>query len=362
MKRIKICFAIPTLDVGGSEKILLSLLKNLSANFTPLVWIWQKQGILVKELEKAKIPYFFLPINYKAIQVLKKQKIDIFDSWSYATPFRDILAAKRAGIKKITHTRHSLNFWWQKRYNFDAIFMRKIVNQFIAVSETIKKNMTGKEKIAPYLIKVIPNFLEVPETIDSFTLRQRLNLPKDKIIIGNISNFHYIKGIFDFIKLAEILRSQNLFFVLAGHGMLENKIQARIKKLKLENNFRLLMTVDDFRDFIPACDFIVSNSFSEGFGLTILEAWACKKPVIFTRSGGPEEVIDDGVNGFLVAKHQPQKMAEKILLLLKDKNLTRKMAENGHQKLKNKYNPKICVKQYEKTYRDLIFDLNRLNS
>lgn len=361
MKKIKICFAIPTLDVGGSEKILLSLLKNLSADFTPLVWIWQKQGVLVKELEKAKIPYFFLPMNYNVVEVLKKQKIDIFDSWSYATPFRDVLAAKRAGIKQIVHTRHSLNFWWRKRYNFDAILMRKIVDQFIAVSETIKKNMTGKEKIAPYLIKVIPDFLEIPKVIHPSTLRQKLNLPKDKIIIGSISNLHQIKGVFDFIKLAEILRRENLFFVLAGRGKLENKIRAKIKKLKLENNFRLLSNINDFQDFIPACDFIVSNSFSEGFGLTILEAWACKKPVIFTQSGGPEEVIDDGVNGFLVAKHQPKKMAEKILLLLKNEKLARKMAENGYQKLKTKYHPRVCVKQYEKIYRDLVFDLDRLN-
>lgn len=361
MKQIKICFAIPTLDVGGSEKILLSLLKNLSADFTPLVWIWQKQGVLIRELEKAKIPYFFLPMNYDAVKILKNQKIDIFDSWSYATPFWDIFAAKRAGIKKIIHTRHSLNFWWRKRYALDAIFTRKIVDQFIAVSETIKKNMTGKEKIAPYLIKVIPNFLEIRKPINASILRKKLNLPKDKTIIGNIANLQKIKGIFDFIELARILRQQNLFFVLAGKGTLENKIRAKIKKLKLENNFRLFTAIDDFRDFIPACDFIVSNSLSEGFGLTILEAWACKKPIIFTRSGGPEEVIDDGINGFLIAKHQPQKMAEKILLLLRDKKMARKMMENGYQKLKVKYNPRTCVKQYEKIYRDLVFDLDRLN-
>lgn len=362
MKPIRICFAIPTLDVGGSEKILISLLKNLSKDFLPLVWIWQKKGALIKELEELKIPYFFSPINRKVIKILKKEKIDIFDSWSYATPFWDILIARRAGIKKIVHTRHSLNFWWQKRYIVDAFFMKKIVNQFIAVSEIIKKNMTGREKIDPYLIKVIPNFLEIPGSIDPSSLRQKLKLPKDRTIIGNISNFHHAKGIFDFIKLAQILQNENLFFVLVGRGMLENKIKIKIKELKLENNFYILNNINNYQDFIPACDIIVSNSFSEGFGLTILEAWAYKKPVIFTHSGGPEEVINNGVNGFLIPKHQPQGMAEKILLLKNNKKLAQKLAQNGYQKLKIDYSPQKVIRYYENMYHNLIFDLNRLDN
>lgn len=63
-------------------------------------------------------------------------------------------------------------------------------------------------------------------------------------------------------------------------------------------------------------DLVVVPSREEGFGLAMVEAMAAKVPVIATRTGGPSEIIEDGVNGFLVECENPHQMAEKILQVL----------------------------------------------
>lgn len=357
--KIKICFAIPTVGAGGSEKILISLVKNLSKNFLPLIWVWQAEGGLKKEIKRAKIPYFFSSSLLRAMKILRAEEIDLFDSWSYAIPFRDILVAKMVGISKIIHTRHSLGFWRKKKDFFDLYLERKWVKQFIAVSEAIKNDLVEAEKILPAKIAVIPNFLDLKtlKEINPEKIRKKYQLGKNEKIIGNISNFHPIKGLEYFLEAVALVRKKapllSLKFLLVGKGALEKKIKAKAKKLKIEKDILLLKNISDFREIVPCFDILVSTSLSEGFGLTILEGWAFKKPVVFTKCGGPEEVINDGRNGFLVEKKNALAAADKIILLLKNPSLAEKIGQAGRKKLEKKYNPEKAVRAYEKIYEQV---------
>jgi len=70
-------------------------------------------------------------------------------------------------------------------------------------------------------------------------------------------------------------------------------------------------------------------SLQEGLGIVVLEAMACGVPVVATRCGGPEQVVVDGVNGFLVENNNQQQFTEAILKLLRDEELRKRMGENA---------------------------------
>lgn len=365
-EKYKICFAIPSLNIGGSEKILISLASNLSSDFSPLIWAWQGEGLLKKEIEKAKIPYFFFILKkhkfdffsvFQAAEILKKEKIDIFDSWSYGTPFWDLITAKIAKIPKIIHTRHSLGFWRIKRYFLNAYFERRLVDRFVAISEAIKEDLKKEEKIPDKKIEVIPDFLDLKEIKkqDQEKVKKKWKIKKDEKVIGNISRLDPIKGLKYFLEVAFFVlrRRRRTKFILVGSGKLEKELKDLAKKLKIEKEVIFSGSIINPYEILPCFDILVSSSLSEGFGLNILEAWAYDIPVIFTKCGGPEEIIDDGKNGFLVKKREPNEIAKKILYLLENPFLAKKMGKAGRKKLEEKYSAEKCVKKYEKVYEEM---------
>ncbi|GAV21904.1 glycosyl transferase [Carboxydothermus pertinax] len=96
---------------------------------------------------------------------------------------------------------------------------------------------------------------------------------------------------------------------------------------------------------------IYPSSFEEPFGLVMLEAMASGKPIIVTNSGGMPEVVEDGVNGFVIPKKDPKALAEKLILLLSDVPLRRKMGETGRKMAEEKYTIKVMADNTEKAYQ-----------
>jgi glycosyltransferase involved in cell wall biosynthesis len=76
-------------------------------------------------------------------------------------------------------------------------------------------------------------------------------------------------------------------------------------------------------------DVLVISSEQESFGLTAIEALAMETPVVATRCGGPEEILEDGVTGLLVPVKEPSALAESITRLLLDPGLARRMGKKG---------------------------------
>ena len=86
------------------------------------------------------------------------------------------------------------------------------------------------------------------------------------------------------------------------------------------------------RRIYAGCEVWLAPSRSEGFGLTVLEAMACRAVPVAARSGGHEFIIEDGVSGFLVPVGDAEAMAGRIALLVEDESLLRKMSEAAHER------------------------------
>ena len=126
-------------------------------------------------------------------------------------------------------------------------------------------------------------------------------------------------------------RVEKAIFLIVGSGSerYTRTIRRRIADLRLDSQVRLLGWRDDIQDLLAAIDVLVISSRQESFGLTAIEALAMETPVVATRCGGPEEVVEDGVTGLLVPVKDPLAMADAIESLLLDPKLARRLGENG---------------------------------
>jgi len=103
-----------------------------------------------------------------------------------------------------------------------------------------------------------------------------------------------------------------------------------------------------------ALDIVVSTSRREGFGRTIIEAWAMRRPVIATRSGGPECIIDHGINGELTDRDDPKELAERLTRLLRDPDLRAAYADAGYQKVVSEYREEDVAQRMVDLYDALL--------
>jgi glycosyltransferase involved in cell wall biosynthesis len=92
----------------------------------------------------------------------------------------------------------------------------------------------------------------------------------------------------------------------------------------------------------------------EPFGLVPVEAMACGKPVVVTRSGGMVESVVDGETGFIIEKHDPEALADKLLMLLKDKAMARHLGERGRQRAVEVFSRERMARETARLYEQAI--------
>jgi hypothetical protein len=92
----------------------------------------------------------------------------------------------------------------------------------------------------------------------------------------------------------------------------------------------------------------------EGFGLAVAEALLMRKPVVASNQGGPSEIIVDGETGFLVPPGDAKALAEKVLLLLSNEDLRRRMGERGRAMVLERFTMKRMITELEDSYLEVL--------
>src|SRR5262249_2755364 len=114
---------------------------------------------------------------------------------------------------------------------------------------------------------------------------------------------------------------------IAGEGGCLGDLQRLASELGIADHVRFLGAVQDVPALLERASLFVLPSLTEGISLTLLEAMARGLPVVATRAGGNAEVVIDGNTGFLVPTRSPAQLTERILLLWRDPDCGRRMAQ-----------------------------------
>ncbi len=227
----------------------------------------------------------------------------------------------------------------------------------IALTEHMKREM---QKIHNCEITVLPNGVEL-ESVKSTTLpktvRRKSGLDETAEIILFVGRLHIIKGVKYLIEALKIISQKytSTRLVLVGEGEERQRLQEMVKGLGLSNRVSFVGSVPNRKvaEYMSAADVFVLPSLSEGFPVVIPEAMAAGLPIVTTNVRGLPEIVKDGENGFTVDPQNSQQLAEKISLLLDDKELRQKISRNNRRKARQ-YSWETVVEKLEKVYLNAI--------
>jgi glycosyltransferase involved in cell wall biosynthesis len=185
--------------------------------------------------------------------------------------------------------------------------------------------------------------------------RKELGLNPDTKVVAMIAPFKPQKAPLDFIKVANrvIEKRPKTQFLLIGDGELRPETERLIKALDLEKKVILTGWRRDVPQILKIVDILVLTSRWEGLPRVFLEAMASKLPIIATKVDGTPEVIEEGVNGFLVSVGNISSMAEKIITLLDNPEMAKEMGKKGRERVFPEFDIDLMVEKIDTLYQEI---------
>lgn len=185
---------------------------------------------------------------------------------------------------------------------------------------------------------IVYNGLPMPSAVDRIAAHNEvaalLGLDPTRQLVGVVGAIQPRKDHYTFVKAAEIIAKEknDVDFVIVGSGgeLHTQKIRKFVKDFGLEGRIKIPgRWPGSIQTMMAAIDVLAISSEQESFGLTAIESMAMETPVVSTRCGGPEEIIEDNSNGFLVNRKDAKSMAEAMLKLLNEPLLARRFGAAG---------------------------------
>jgi glycosyltransferase involved in cell wall biosynthesis len=183
---------------------------------------------------------------------------------------------------------------------------------------------------------------------------------RNEIVIGTIKTLEKRYGIEYLIKGFSLVKEKfpqlSLKLLIVGGGTQLKYLQNLVKDLHIENvtRFTGYINHDDIQTYHDMLDIYVAVSLQESFGVAVLEASACGKPVVVSNVGGLPEVVDDSESGFIVEAKNPEELADAFSKLICDYELRIEMGKKGRNKVLKEYDWKESIKKMISVYNNLI--------
>ncbi|HAR35100.1 MAG TPA: hypothetical protein DCR95_13735 [Desulfobacter sp.] len=307
------------------------------------------------------IPVYHVPRRYKKdpsvfwrlYRLFKETKPDIIHVWESMNAVYALPGSLLLGIPYVNGMIRSapdnLNFKNLIRARYTFRFSRKVISNSLAGLKSYKV----KDDKAVCIYNGF-DFNRMKDVEDSEFLRARLGLSAD-LVVGMVATFSEMKDHRTIISAAHtILRLRNdVTFVFVGDGPMLDDSKQMIDE-RFRNKIRFLGRRMDVESLVNIFDIGVLSTYTEGISNSIMEYMAFEKPVVATEGGGTAELVTDKETGFLVKTQDPQDMANKIMLLVDDKDLRIAMGKAGRRKLEKEFDFRSMIDNYISLYSSIV--------
>jgi glycosyltransferase involved in cell wall biosynthesis len=228
-----------------------------------------------------------------------------------------------------------------KRNVFSRRKYTKDVDAIIAVSDGVKKVLV-ESGIDARLIRVIPDgidFTPYENKTSKDYLRQELSFAPDDFLVGIVAQLSDDKGHKYLIQASKYLRQRapNIKIVIVGEGPLRLELNKQVKQIQSEDMVFFLGFREDIPQIMNSLDVFVLSSEHEGLGSILMDAMACRLPIVATRVGGIPEVVDHRKTGLLVPPQRPKSLASAIIKLYDDRELAYRLGKEGFDVVHRKF-------------------------
>ena len=374
----KITFLLLHLNYGGLEKQTVTLVNELAKTKE-----YKIQIISVYDMLKGKSFYsldknvdvkfladfgpnhkafYYVLKHFRLIKLLKESfvmiKCGIYKSFVLKKYIKkldtDIIISSRIEFSKLIKRRDTLNISQEHSYINSKKYINKVKKYFKNIDKIVVMTKKAKEDYEKWLkysnskakVYDIPNMLEESK-VDNFakfnnkTLISVGRLEKEKDFLTLLDVFKIINNKYNDVKLK-----------IVGEGLQRREIEEKIEKLNLNNKVILTgrISSQEVQEQMSASSVFVLTSLCESFSLVLCEAMEIGLPCVsFNIDVGPKEIIQNGINGYLIDNRDVKDMALCIENLLIDENEWNKISKNSIESVKKYYSESV-VNEWQKLF------------
>ncbi|UTE73406.1 glycosyltransferase family 4 protein [Rossellomorea marisflavi] len=285
--------------------------------------------------------------NIKAYKQLKKiMRIEKFDAVHCHSPMGGVIAriaSRSEGITNILYTAHGYHFYkgspiinWLLYYPIER-FLAQLTRVLITINkedyENSKKFKAEKIFHVPGIGVNVQKFKKVKNRRGE--IRKQLGIKEDTIVILSIGELIKRKNYETALKSIAKVSASNVEYLICGTGQLEKSLKNLSLNLDVSGKVRFLGFRNDIAEICAAADLFLFPSHQEGLPVSVMEAMSAGLPVICSSIRGNEDLITEGVNGYLVNPKDEVGFAEKINNLISNPLLCKKMSLNNIKKIES---------------------------
>ncbi len=335
-------------DKGGLELYFTKLINHYS-NYQSIYPVCKKDSHIQRNIKIAtflvnKINMFnILFYAIKLARAVDKNQIKIIHiSWT-----KDILLAVL--IKKFSRIKPSIIYYRQMKItrtknDFYHRFLYRNLDLILVITEKLANEAKKFFPIPEGKIKKLTYGIDKPsmrEILPKNNLFKKLNFSHNLFTIGIFSRIEEQKGQHLVIEALHKIKPTTCQLLIVGYFMNENykkRINNLISSYNLQNHIKFFGFIDEPMSMMPCFDLIVLPTYEETFGLVVAESMMMGVPIIGSNAGGVPEIIKDGNNGLIFETKSSDSLTEKISMLINDKDLRRKLAQNAKVYAEQAYN------------------------
>jgi len=214
--------------------------------------------------------------------------------------------------------------------------------------------------IEKYARKVLP---EGARFIDDTHYKKKKRLSERANVVGFVGRMVREKGIIDFVHAIPLAAQEvpNLQFSIVGSGPLREWVSEQCNHLSTEQGINITLTSwveSGLADYYNELKLFVLPTYLDAFPTSILEAMACGTPVLATAVGAIPDVCADGDTGFLLESPAPERIAQRIAMILNDRELE-KVADNAEDLIKHNFTRIAATERYDRMLKEVLPDSRR---
>lgn len=382
-EKIRIAYLITSLDVGGSERQLVSWVRGLPkqryechilclSGFGPLEGAARQAQAILHDLcyprrrapgtiRGSTLPAAFLAW-LRLVRLLRHINPHILHTMIPACNVLGGVAGRVSGVRRMICTKLALgNYRDQSRI---LAKLEDLVDPWFDLvhckSRAIIEDTLRREPIPPEKMRLVYNgidlspFQNLPPREE---VRKELGIAFDRVVVGTVANLIPYKGHAEIVAAAaRLARSYpELLFLWVGRddGIWQN-LKNQAESMGVADRIVFLGPRQDVPRMMAAMDVLLSASHEEGFSNVVLEAMAARLPVVATRVGGNPEAVVDRVTGWIVEPKNPESIAGALEELLRRPDLRRQMGEKGRERVEREFSYEVMMRGLERLYEELL--------
>jgi len=360
-------------ESGGAERVLLNTIRLLPKDRFRCSLITFRIDPTVPLFRDLPCRHLVLPLTktydrkaiglaWRIFNFIRDEKVQIVHTFFETSDLWAGLIAKMTSRIALVSSRRDMGILRSKKHNVGYRIFNRLFDVVLAVSEEVRHFCIEKDHLSPERVITLYNGLELNRLSieDATSHRQRPDgIANGVPLIVTVGHVRRIKGIDVLLEtVPKVLREfPSAVFLVIGRNSEPThfrELETRIVELGIQTNVRFIGESENIISFLRACDIFFLPSRSEGFSNAIIEAMACGLPCVATRVGGNGEAIEHGRSGYLFESEDSETAAIRIITLLRDPELAKRMSAAGRQIVQERFTATLMIEKLVKCYDQVL--------